>query len=103
MQLREAVRLFEEAGAQMFVPRATAELEAAGSRAETTPASPRQLLTAQELTIAEKAAVGRTNAEIASNMFISANTVDYHLRKVFQKLGISSRRQLADRLGDVRS
>ena len=99
VQLREAIRLFEEAGAQIFVPRATAELEAAGSRAETTPASPHHPLTTQELTIAEKAAAGRTNAEIASNMFISANTVDYHLRKVFQKLGISSRRQLADRLG----
>ncbi|MEV0891365.1 LuxR family transcriptional regulator [Promicromonospora sp. NPDC050262] len=103
VQLREAIRLFEEAGAQIFVPRATAELEAAGSRAETTPASPRQPLTTQELTIAEKAAAGRTNAEIASNMFISANTVDYHLRKVFQKLGISSRRQLADRLGATHS
>jgi DNA-binding CsgD family transcriptional regulator len=102
-QLREAIRLFEESGATMFVPRATAELEAAGSRADPAPTSPHRLLTVQELTIAEKAAAGDTNAEIASNMFISANTVDYHLRKVFQKLGISSRRQLADRLGAASS
>ena len=103
MQLREAIRLFEQAGAHIFVPRATAELEAAGSQAETAATSPHRLLTVQELTVAEKAAAGHTNAEIASNLFISANTVDYHLRKVFQKLGISSRRQLADRLGDPRT
>lgn len=103
VQLREAIRLFEESGAQMFLPRARAELEATGSRAETTPTAQRQPLTVQELTIAEKAAAGHTNAEIASNLFISANTVDYHLRKVFQKLGISSRRQLADRLGAAHS
>ena len=44
------------------------------------------------------AAAGQTNAEIGSTMFLSPNTVDYHLRNVFHKLGISSRRQLADRL-----
>ena len=72
-----------------------AEIEATGSRARTVADHHPADLTAQELAVARLAAVGHTNGEIAASMFISPNTVDYHLRKVFQKLGISSRRQLA--------
>ncbi|WP_433832784.1 AAA family ATPase [Actinoplanes sp. CA-015351] len=99
--LRKAADLFERAGADPFTVRATRELEAAGeTRQESVPGRPAQL-TPQELTVAELAAAGRTNAEIGATIFLSVNTVDYHLRKIFQKLGISSRRQLSDRLDHV--
>ncbi|GAA1018729.1 LuxR C-terminal-related transcriptional regulator [Acrocarpospora pleiomorpha] len=98
-QLQLAARQFEQSGAHVFVPRTRAELEAAGLKAAAVPADPGPPgLTPQELTISRLAARGRTNAEIAANLFISVNTVDYHLRKVFQKLGVSSRRQLSEKL-----
>ncbi|MFD2794681.1 AAA family ATPase [Promicromonospora vindobonensis] len=97
-QLRLALRHFRHSGADLFVARATAEL-APLAGTDDNDSVPRQFdLTTQEHTIAQLAASGRTNSEIAANLFISPNTVDYHLRKVFQKLGVSSRRQLADRL-----
>ncbi|MBM0128123.1 helix-turn-helix transcriptional regulator [Pimelobacter simplex] len=98
--LLEAIRLFEATGAHMFVPRTRTELEATGAGKEAPTKPHRFELTTRELTIAQQAAAGQTNAEIGSNLFISPNTVDYHLRKVFQKLGVTSRRQLADKLAD---
>ncbi|WP_418275411.1 AAA family ATPase [Isoptericola jiangsuensis] len=98
-QLQRALTTFERSGADVFVPRTTAELVAAGGAGVSMPADDGLGLTAQERTIARLAAAGRTNAEIATRLFISPNTVDYHLRKVFQRLGVTSRRQLADRLG----
>ncbi|MER7166068.1 AAA family ATPase [Micromonospora sp. NPDC000207] len=96
--LRRAAEIFGSAGADAFTGRAGRELRALGDTwEEATPARPAGL-TSQELTAAELAAAGHTNAEIGAAMFLSVNTVDYHLRKVFQKLGVSSRRQLADRL-----
>ena len=97
-QLRRAAELFDHAGADVFTDRANRELEAAGAQPRHSAGAPLLDLTPQERTVAELAATGRTNSEIGATMFLSRNTVDYHLRKVFQKLGISSRRQLADRL-----
>jgi DNA-binding CsgD family transcriptional regulator len=98
VQLGSALSRLEQSGATAFAGRARNELEATGVRLSAdAPHAPD--LTPREATVARLAAQGRTNAEIGSTLFVSAHTVDYHLRKVFQKLGISSRRQLADRLG----
>ena len=97
-QLTVALELFERSGAPAFAERARSELSATGLNAESA-VQPQSLgLTSRELTVARMAASGSTNAEIGATLFISANTVDYHLRKVFQKLRISSRRQLTERL-----
>ncbi|MEV6273175.1 AAA family ATPase [Kribbella sp. NPDC051936] len=97
-QLRQAVDILERAEAPGFAQRARNELEAIGEHAPAAGEPGQFDLTAQQLTVARLAAAGHTNAEIGATMFLSVNTVDYHLRKVFQKLGVSSRRQLADRI-----
>ena len=95
IQLQAAHDVFEDVGATAFAERARRELTATGERIEGS--QPRNGgLTPQELEVARLAARRETNAEIGSALFISPNTVDYHLRKVFRKLGVSSRRQLAE-------
>ncbi|MFC8449363.1 AAA family ATPase [Kitasatospora sp. NPDC057223] len=94
-QLRTAFQLFSQMGAHAFAERTRHELRAIGDKTpRRTPATVSEL-TPREGHIAGLAARGDTNQEIATQLFISASTVEYHLRKVFQKLAITSRRQLS--------
>jgi DNA-binding CsgD family transcriptional regulator len=94
-QLRIAHGMLEGIGAEAFAERARRELRATGETARRrTLAAGQEDLTAQEAQIARLACNGLSNPEIGTRLFISAHTVQYHLRKVFAKLGITSRRQL---------
>jgi DNA-binding CsgD family transcriptional regulator len=93
-QLRTAQSMFEEMGMLAFADRARRELWATGETARTRSIADPGKLTAQELQIAKLARDGLTNPEIGTRLFISARTVEYHLGKVFTKLGITSRAQL---------
>ena len=95
VQLQRAHQLFEAMGASAFADRASRELEAAGARARSRGISARTALTPQESQIAQLAANGLTNSEVATRMFLSPRTVEYHLGKIFNKLHISSRHQIA--------
>ena len=100
--LRKAHDMFEAMGAEAFVERARIELRATGERARKRKPETSQQLTPQEEQIAHLAAGHATNLEMAAQLFISGNTVDYHLRKVFRKLGVTSRWQLAEALSRTR-
>jgi DNA-binding CsgD family transcriptional regulator len=93
-QLQTAHEMFDRMSALAFARRARAELLATGGRAPTSRSHMSIELTAQESVIARLASEGRTNQEIAAQLFLSPYTVDYHLRKVFRKLGINGRGQL---------
>ena len=92
--LRSALDAFERLSAGAWAERARAELRASGETARKR--SPRAIdeLTPQELQITRLVAEGATNKEVAARLFLSPRTIDYHLRKVFSKLGISSRSEL---------
>ncbi|SEQ92440.1 regulatory protein, luxR family [Lentzea xinjiangensis] len=94
--LRTAHDLFAGAGLEAFAGRAADELRATGETARGRSAHTRDQLTMQELHIARLVATGATSAEVAARLFLSPRTVDAHLRNVFRKLGITSRRQLRD-------
>jgi DNA-binding CsgD family transcriptional regulator len=100
--LREALGTFERLGAAPWAERAGAELRATGETARRRDPSTLSQLTPQELQIIRLVGEGGTNREIGAQLFLSRRTIDYHLRNVFVKLGVSSRAelirlQLADR------
>jgi DNA-binding CsgD family transcriptional regulator len=96
--LRIAHERFLEFGMEAFAQRAASELRATGAKSRARTEETRLNLTPQELRISELAAHGATNKEIAAQMFISAATVEYHLHKVFRKLDVKTRTQLAQQL-----
>jgi len=93
-QLRSAQAMFTAMGAEAFAARAGRELLATGETARKRTDEARDELTAQETQIARLARDGLSNAEIGARLFISPRTVEYHLHKVFTKLGISTRDHL---------
>jgi DNA-binding CsgD family transcriptional regulator len=97
-QLRAAYDRFDQIGAEGFAERARRELLATGETAPRRTAETRDVLTPQEAQIARMASDRQTNPEIGARLFISPRTVEYHLRKVFTKLDISSRKELSGAL-----
>jgi ATP/maltotriose-dependent transcriptional regulator MalT len=94
-QLRQAYEMFTEMGAAPFAERAARELVATGETARKRTPETRDELTPHEARIARMARDGASNQQIATELFVSRKTVEYHLHKVFQKLAISRREQLA--------
>ena len=99
-QLRVARETLMAIGADGFADRARHELLATGEKVRKRRDDTRDELTPQEAQIARLARDGRTNPQIGAELFLSPRTVEWHLKKVFTKLGISSRRALRDALPD---
>jgi DNA-binding CsgD family transcriptional regulator len=97
-QLRPAHELFARIGAEAFAERARRELQATGETVRKRTPETLSELTAQEVQVARLAVDGHTNPEIGAQLFISPRTVEYHLRKVFTKLDIRSRKELGGAL-----
>jgi ATP/maltotriose-dependent transcriptional regulator MalT len=93
-QLRTAHGMLAAIGMEAFADRARRELIATGEKVRKRRVETRYQLTPQEDQIARLARDGRTNPEIGAHLFLSARTVEWHLRKIFTKLGIGSRQQL---------
>ena len=93
--LRSAAEVFGQVGAEPWAERARRELRATGESARRGKAAAGEQLTPQELRIARMAAEGSSNKEIAAQLFLSPRTVEYHLYKIFPRLGVASRTELA--------
>jgi DNA-binding CsgD family transcriptional regulator len=100
-QLRSALESFERMGASGFAGRARTELAATGEHAMKRTHLPSRQLTPQETQIARLAAGGVSNRDIATQLFLSTATVDYHLHKLYRKLGVTRRAGLARALIDT--
>jgi DNA-binding CsgD family transcriptional regulator len=95
IQLRSALATFEGIGTMLWAERARGELRATGETARKRDPSTLDDLTPQELRVARLVASGASNKDVAAQLFVSRRTVEYHLGKVFVKLGVSSRAELA--------
>ena len=100
-ELRAAHDILDSIGMEAFAERARHELAATGETVRRRTPDTLTTLTAQEAHIARLAAEGQTNSEIGAQLFISARTVEWHLRKIFAKLGVGSRRELGHALAGV--
>ena len=99
--LREAHENFSHMGSAAFAERARRELLATGETVRRVTDDTRDDLTPQEIQVARLARDGHSNPEIGAQLFISPRTVEYHLRKVFRKLDVSSRKELRDAFADT--
>ena len=95
-QLRTAHEMLSEMGVEAFAARAARELRATGEHPRSRTAQPTHALTAQEVHIARLVSAGMTSREVGEQLFLSPRTIEAHLRNIFRKLGITSRRQLRD-------
>ncbi len=95
-QLRLAHQMLSDMGVEAFADRAAGELRATGEHPRSRSAKPTDALTEHELHIARLVATGLTNREVGAQLFLSPRTIEAHLRSIFRKLDITSRRQLRD-------
>jgi DNA-binding NarL/FixJ family response regulator len=98
-RLREGLETFKRLRARPWAERAQGELRAAGA-VDRKPVDSPDELTAQELRISLAAAGGATNRQIAAELFLSPKTIEFHLGRVYRKLGIRSRTELAAKVAD---